>query len=428
MQRSTFIIIISIASVLILGTGFVAYRTFFTIPTKTATSTQQGGNPFGESNTIPGKYTDTGNKEVGESASTDTKNQTVTGTDILIRKISNTPSAGIGFRYDQYLVSSTSTKPTYATTTTILYTEKDSGHVVQFNPKNDTLSTLSTTRLPQTYESSFVNNGVQAVLRRINSDTNQIQTVVLQLPKTGDLGTESISSVLPESIIGTASKNNLLFYIVKTNTGSSGFIYDLKTKKTTKVLESPLASWTPTWDSKFIHLTTKSANSEAGYSYTLDLTKNLLSKTFGPNNGLGVLFSPSGALSLVTQMDGSNIGTSIVDVASQTNKTDSITTIAGDKCAWSQLFNVAICAVFDSSNGTYPDDWYKGKVNTQDTFYILKPYDKAPAQIANTLDKGLDVTNISISSDGEYLVFINKKDSSPWYMEVGDILRGYTSE
>lgn len=431
MQRRTFILIVGAVIFTLLVGGFVVYRTLFATKTiNTTTGTSTATNPFGDSGNVPGQGTsseDTTDSGTGSSGGSSTNNNGEANA-FDIKKISDTPVSGIGFRYDRYLVSSTSTKPVYATSTSVLYVEQGTGHVSQYKPIDNTLKKISTTRVPGVYESFIAGNGTVAVVRRVSDESSQVQTIILNLPTTDSLDTETSGTFLPENIIGIAGKNNSLFYLVKTNTGSTGYLYDLSNKKSTDVLESSLSSWLPVWNSKLITLTTKPSSLASGYSYVLDTAKNTLKKAFGPKNGLGVLFNPQGDYALVTESTQAGSNTYLASGTSTEKIAGDITSIAPDKCAWLPNGRVALCAGFSAFNTVLPDDWYKGKVLTRDDLYMANTYFNTFDFFLSLDSKNLDMTNLSISNDGHYMVFINKKDYTPWIINLMDLVPDYTQQ
>jgi hypothetical protein len=94
-----------------------------------------------------------------------------------------------------------------------------------------------------------------------------------------------------------------------------------------------------------------------------------------------------------------------------------------EKCVWAHKSeNTAYCAVPQFIlPATYPDDWYKGRVSFTDELWKL---DLATGETTFISDlpkesgQSIDAVNLVLSSDDEYITFINKTDLTLWGLDL----------
>ena len=123
-------------------------------------------------------------------------------------------------------------------------------------------------------------------------------------------------------------------------------------------------------------------------------------------------------------MSGNNISTTIQDLKKGTSAPVGISTLA-DKCTWStKEKSVVYCAVPQSiPAGLYPDDWYKGKVSFNDGLWRIDTATGATDSVMTPeLEAGvsMDIVNLSFDQAENALVFINKKDLTPWVFNLAE--------
>ena len=80
------------------------------------------------------------------------------------------------------------------------------------------------------------------------------------------------------------------------------------------------------------------------------------------------------------------------------------------------------CGVpIDIPEGEYPDEWYKGKTTFSDSLWRVDTENGALEQLARPetdVLEAIDVAHPFLSTAGDFLFFINKKDSSLWSLKV----------
>ena len=108
--------------------------------------------------------------------------------------------------------------------------------------------------------------------------------------------------------------------------------------------------------------------------------------------------------------------------------------IAGftEKCVWNPNGISIFCALPNEfPEGEYPDEWYQGRVHFSDSLFEIRTDTKQIIHIISPQAEygvSLDIINLSVSTNGKTLFFINKTDQTLWSIilpeEVGEAVEG----
>ena len=90
---------------------------------------------------------------------------------------------------------------------------------------------------------------------------------------------------------------------------------------------------------------------------------------------------------------------------------------------WGSASDVLYCAVpTNLTAGQYPDTWYQGEVSFTDQIWKIDLKTGATTMLVDpvTIRGGeeIDGIKLSLSPDGKYLLFVNKKDSFLWKLDL----------
>lgn len=168
-------------------------------------------------------------------------------------------------------------------------------------------------------------------------------------------------------------------------------------------------------------LTSPSGLAKGSLLTTNSDTGGTLNKTISELFGLTVKFSPDGNTILYSQTDqyGHNPALYTIKNGGSPDKI-SINTIS-DKCSFS-LTNNIYCAVPSKINGSsiLPDDFYKNTVNFSDIFFKIDTSNNRSSAIFNPTDFKYDfnASDLMVSSDENYIIFINKKDGLLYSIKI----------
>ena len=197
----------------------------------------------------------------------------------------------------------------------------------------------------------------------------------------------------------------------------TGATMNLTTDKKTQIFNSPFTEWLPQWgNNKTISLTTKPSSGIPGYVYRMDATtgKNL-TEIFGGINGLTTLPSPDGKLILYGD---DTLSLYIYHLDTKVSDLLGVKTLP-EKCVWGKTSDIVYCAVPKlPALALYPDAWYQGEVSFSDQFWKIdiKTGNTTMLLDPTTVAGGSDIDGIKLALDtsGNYLFFVNKKDSFLW--------------
>ena len=90
-----------------------------------------------------------------------------------------------------------------------------------------------------------------------------------------------------------------------------------------------------------------------------------------------------------------------------------------EKCVWGNTSTTVYCAVpRNVPNNQYPDSWYQGEVSFSDQIWKIDATNGNTTMLVDPLaiSGGEDIDGIKLALDnaGNYLFFVNKKDSFLW--------------
>jgi hypothetical protein len=139
--------------------------------------------------------------------------------------------------------------------------------------------------------------------------------------------------------------------------------------------------------------------------------------------GLNVRWFPLGDKILYssTNNEGKNIKLFVADKNGQ-NATDINLATLTEKCAISEDDRTLFCAVPQrlSENAIWPDDYYKGLVATEDSFWKINLDTGQKTQIfsSQTNTRSYDASELFLSPQEDYLFFVNKKDGLLYSLKI----------
>ncbi len=446
MSRRNFTLLIIVLGLIIVSVFWVLYsRQSPTSPTGDSGGTNflSMFNPFGKNeDTTPDGTT---NNPVNVTDETPTGSGTENPA-IKLHKISTVPVAGFHIflkeRLKEIPVIAPEVIPTETTTTpkkttkptppptefapATRYVDRQTGNIYQTFLDKLEERKFSTTIIPKVYESIFGNKGNSVIMRYLKADGVTVETFVGGIPKEV-LGADTESN----EIKGTFLSNNITdlslspdttkaFYLLNVGEGVLGTVLNIVDNKKTQVFDSPFTEWLSFWpNASMVTLTTKPSASVQGHMYMVNPTTKSFSRVLGDIYGLTTLTSPNGKLVLYSD---SGLGLSTYDVSKKTTAPLGVRTMP-EKCVWGPVSDVVYCAVPRAINGgQYPDSWYQGEVSFSDQIWKINITTGATSMISDpiTVTGGEDIDGIKLMLDtsGKYLLFVNKKDSILWKLDL----------
>jgi len=309
------------------------------------------------------------------------------------------------------------------------YATRATGNIYETFADTITEKQYTSTIIPKVYDAYFGNNGNGVVMRYLQANGETIETFLGNLQKEVFSANTNANTNVPSELKGSLLANNIesisvspdngsVFYLFNTgNSDTVGTILSLATGKKAQIFDSPFNEWTSFWpNSKMITLTTKPASSVGGYMYAMDQNGKNFDQILGNINGLTTETSPSGKLVLYAD---NNLTLSIYNTGTNTTTLMGVKTLP-EKCVWGSGSDVIYCAVPKSLDGNqpYPDAWYQGEISFSDAIWKIDAKTGNATELVDpaAIGTGEDIDGIKLMLDnsGNYLFFVNKKDSYLW--------------
>ncbi len=383
MKKTIFITVGSIIVLLVIGVW--AYLFTFGTP-------KSAGDVFakfgaGGEEILPTVTVDTTTVDVGDT--------TNTGVTQKLRQLTTRPVAGAVIVSD-----------------TLTYAEQGTGHIYQINLTDGTETLVRGTTVPQTIDAVFSDDGTYVALTTYIGNATKV--VVDTLGSEND--TPGIT--LPEGVSQISfTGSGTIAYLIQNDLGSMGYAYNLKKASTATLFKIPLRDVRVLWGNPVYVYTTPTA-SQLGYIYTATI------------NGLGYVSKGRAGLMgtrydtgvVITELSNKTLTSSALERGTGVVTGIPIPALA-EKCTQNPIQkNTLYCASPVSiSEGTFPDDWYKGKISLTDLLWKIDTLEGGAVVLSNFLAESgreIDVVEIGTDKNGKYIYLINKNDNSLWMFDT----------
>lgn len=412
MNRKKIIIIVSVIIILaLLGGAFWYYSK------KTTTVIPTGTFP-GESGVSTGATT-------GVTGEGGTPDQFPSGTPLpRLYELHKSPVAGAGFLEGQSATG---------LSISARYIEKGLGYIFETPLANYKESRIVNETRPHLAEALWGNRGNSVIVRYLDPSNDWIiKTHVVDIasnPLGSNSGFLKTSEVfLPDYIPFVAAADdhtNQLFYLENGDTAARGTVATFDGSSVSKVFNASFTEWLPQYPNQsLVTLTTKPSSTVPGYLYFIDLKTKLVTKILSGISGLTTLTNRDGSLVLYASTQNGAPELSLYNTTTKESHGLSLQTLP-EKCAWSSSsLGKIYCAVPQTiTQGSYPDQWYQGIISFSDDIWEIDTTSLLTKKIMspnNFKAPSLDIINPTLSSDDEYLLFINKKTNTPWVFQISD--------
>lgn len=412
--------IVTIILIVIILAGLGALTAFLIIKNtpqgKSVTDTVKNFFPFGKA---PESSTGTGT--TGENTQTGGQNNTSSGIVILprLRQIVNKPVAGI---------TSITTKSGSTTLETIRFIERANGNVFDNRTNSLAVTRVSNTTIPKVYEAKWTNDGSGVYVRYLRDKSDIIETLYANLSKVATTTPEGalrelIGSHLPENIQSlTLSPSGKIFYLGGGVGGGIGTIANADGGKPVAILNSSFSEWLPDWSyQNTIVMTTKPAANIPGFLYFLNPSTGSFVNILKNVPGLTALSDQNASELIYSTGSGGHLQSFLYTIKNPSATPLQVATLP-EKCVWSKQQKEIFCAVPQIIPvGNYPDSWYQGLVSFSDDIWKIDTVTGVSTKIASILSLAgteIDAVKLSLTPSEDYLIFINKKDNTPWVLRL----------
>ncbi len=327
-----------------------------------------------------------------------------------LRKISSEPVAGAGVL-------------DIRAGTIVRYIEKATGHIFEVELFSPRQGRISNTTIPRIYDAVWGNNGNSIMARYLKDDDETVDTFSITLGEISTTTENTVSGIaFPANIYDLSVFNNSVFYIEKSQNGSIGYTSNFSGGNRILVINSPVKEFNSQYvNSRIVALNTKPEEGTDGFLYFLDVTNASFRKILGNIKGLSSLVN-NNASKILYLRQGSEFNMFLYDNNQKTNSLLTPETFP-EKCVWSnEDTNIIYCAVpRDVIRSGSLTNWYKGLVQYSDDVWVFDTLNLTSQIISNLESEGgeaIDVIKPILSTNEQFLVFINKRDGSLWSLDL----------
>ena len=307
----------------------------------------------------------------------------------------------------------------------VRFVERITGNIYQVDPEKIEAVRVTNTTIPGVYEAIWNKNATRVVLRYLD-ENDVIKTFNAHI----------VSGTSVSTIDGRFLPDDIDFFT--TDAVGENIFYTIRGDRETLLKKSSFdGSGVETVYRSFLHellyeitnsgkifFTTKASGLVAGLVYSLEEGGGAVpEKLLDGILGLTVNTSPYGDRILLSKSTSGDFGLFLFELKTRDMRLFSVKTLP-EKCGWSPVNrNIVYCGVpFVVSEDLYPDSWYQGKISFSDSIWeidVSRDVTRLLVDLRLERDFTIDMVNLAVSESGEYLFFINKRDSSLWSLRLG---------
>lgn len=441
--------IITLIVILLIALGVILYLTFFIGEEENPLTPKNNGSEV--INTFFPSSNDINN----------TNNQNVPQNNFQVnipklRQLSNVPVSGfVSFEREVETTSILINEETgeeeeetnIDTETIFRYVERSSGNIFETTARDLSIKRITNTTIPKIYNALFTSDGEGVVLQYLDPGKS-IETFVANIvfeeeeeiikKEVGDEITlevveEEVAPVLDNRIgklegvflpkhinsITKSPESDSFFYTVSREGKTYGYIFDFETPEDGNlILQSDILQLTSDWykDNR-INIYTKPTQYLEGLSFSLNTDTKNLTKIFGNRTGLETKVNPDGTQILYSASNSEVLETGVYN--SETNiETNLNINILAEKCVWKDSVSLYCATPKSAVKGNILDSWYQGLISFNDEIAHINLMENIVILLDGLGDNNFDIINPQLSEDGDYYIFMNKKDLTLWSLDL----------
>ncbi len=295
----------------------------------------------------------------------------------------------------------------------VLFVEKSSGNIYEITSQND-LSRLTGETLTNIQEVLWGKDktGERLITRFYQFDQTITLVGLIKEPvgtELGSLKNQALGTNI--SAIAVSPDRSKFFTLETSGSGVIGYVNDWAGKNKKKVWSFPYGDWQASWPkSDIISLTTTPSARSSGHLYFLNPNTGSFIKILSGINGLTTSVSPDGNKIIFSRNNLGLLDLYLHDVKTEKALPVGVKTLP-EKCLW-QDSDTLYCAVPKTiPTGSYPDNWYQGKITFSDDIWKVNLKQKTVTLIA-PIKGSLDLVNLIVAPERGWIYAINKIDNS----------------
>jgi len=309
--------------------------------------------------------------------------------------------------------------------TVVRYVDRATGHIYEADLKTLAKTKITNQTLPKIYEAYFRADGNAVLLRSLKDNSDVVENLSLALTPPQGTSTDALYAVSSTALRGDISavavgSGNALFYALRDTTSIITSAFNGASART--IFTAPFTDWRLAAAGNSLVVYTKASVNIPGYAYTLNISNGAFTKILGPLNGLIVIPNTAGNRVLYSYVEDNKAKLFAKNLTNNTFSEILPVTLA-EKCVWSiRKTGILFCAApVDAPGVGEPDNWYRGATHFSDRIWLFDiNTDIAQVLIEPNQSLGIDIDMVEpkLSSNEDYLVFINKTDLSLWALRL----------
>jgi hypothetical protein len=301
-------------------------------------------------------------------------------------------------------------KDDYVQVPTLRYALKETREIFDYNTDTKDKVRIDAKLATGTEDVVFSNDGQYAVYRRDLNGT--IDSTFYNVRTKGVTHLENNITTMD------FNSKNILYYGIPGYEGMTIKKYDPLANKSGKVATIPLNEWhLDVISDTEIGINSKPSAFADGIYMVLDVSTGKLKQLAGPLTGLSVQKTNLPDFSIMSIGGSGKIKTLLINNKTRNIGEFGISTFA-EKCAQTVFADGVFCAVPKQLDNTfaYPDDWYKGKVFTEDVIMFKTIAGTSTKVISYLENKPLSVINLNVNKNG--IFFMDENTLSLYSLEI----------
>ncbi|MBI4114893.1 MAG: hypothetical protein HY445_03565 [Candidatus Niyogibacteria bacterium] len=295
----------------------------------------------------------------------------------------------------------------------VFYIERATGHIFEITPQGDSETKISNTTIPQIFNVAWSPNNDGAIFHYREGETIRIASTEFK-----DLSAKGV--LLPQGTIAFdyAPERSRIFYLVEGIDELVGIAADPDNTAQAEIMRLPDADFLVDWITpKEIAFLSRPSGEALGFLYRYNINRISFDKILGNIRGLDAKWSLDGSRILFSQYNTDTKKSLLFIYSMKTGAATSLNTQGFvQKCAWSKTNKLYCASPVSLPDALYPDAWLKGQIQTSDRI-IRIDIEMLSSQNIKTLPN-LDVGDIMLSPEEDFLYFQNKKDGMLWSLRL----------
>ena len=307
----------------------------------------------------------------------------------------------------------------------VRYIDRATGHIYDTNLATLTKTKVTNQTLPKIYEAYFRPDGNAVLLRSLKNDSDVVENLTLTLTPPKGTSTDTlyaVSSTLLRGDIGsvTAGVDNSLLYALRDTSSIVSSTFSGTGVKT--LFTSPFTDWRLATAGNNLVVYTKASANMHGFAYTLNTSSRAFTKILGPLNGLIAIPNTAGNRVLYSYVENDKTRLFAKNLTNNT-LTEILPVTLAEKCVWSvKKAGIFFCGAPINEPGIgEPDSWYRGATHFSDRIWLFDTNTEIAQSLAEpktALGVDIDIVELKLSPDEDYLIFTNKNDLSLWALRM----------